>query len=96
MNRQGNDVGTQYRSIILYHNQNQKQTTEQVINEITQARIWNAPIVTQIIPYNIFYKAEEYHQEYYKKNPEQSYCRVIIAPKIAKLRKQYFEKIKKE
>ncbi|MFC1505510.1 peptide-methionine (S)-S-oxide reductase MsrA [Thermoproteota archaeon] len=96
MNRQGNDVGTQYRSIILYHNQNQKQTTEQVINEITQARIWNTPIVTQIIPYNIFYKAEEYHQEYYKKNPEQSYCRIIIAPKIAKLRKQYFEKLKKE
>lgn len=96
LNRQGNDVGTQYRSIILYHNQNQKQTTDQVINEITQARIWNAPIITQIIPYNIFYKAEEYHQEYYKKNPEQSYCRIIIAPKIAKLRKQYFEKLKKE
>ena len=96
LNRQGNDVGTQYRSIILYHNQNQKKTTDQVINEITQARIWNAPIITQIIPYNIFYKAEEYHQEYYKKNPEQSYCRIIIAPKIAKLRKQYFEKLKKE
>lgn len=96
LNHQGNDVGTQYRSIILYHNQNQKQTTEQVINEITQARIWNVPIVTQIIHYNIFYKAEEYHQEYYIKNPEQSYCRIIIAPKIAKLRKQYFEKLKKK
>ncbi len=96
LNRQGNDVGTQYRSIIFYHNENQKQTAEQVIKEITQARIWNNPILTQIEPYNLFYKAEEYHQEYYKKNPTQSYCRIIIAPKIAKLRKQYFEKLKKE
>ncbi|OGD53394.1 peptide-methionine (S)-S-oxide reductase [Candidatus Bathyarchaeota archaeon RBG_13_38_9] len=96
LNRQGNDVGTQYRSIILYHNQNQKQTTEQIINEITQEKIWNNPIVTQIEPYQRFYKAEDDHQEYYKKNPEQYYCKIIIAPKIAKLRKQYFEKLKKE
>jgi peptide-methionine (S)-S-oxide reductase len=95
LNRQGNDVGTQYRSIIFYHNQNQRQTAVQLIDEITQAGIWNNPIVTQIVPYNIFYKAEEYHQEYYKKNPEQSYCRIIIEPKISKLRKQYFEKLKK-
>lgn len=94
LNRQGNDVGTQYHSTIIYHNKNQKQTAEQVIKEITQARIWNNPIVTQIEPYNIFYKAEEYHQEYYIKNPEQSYCRIIIVPKIAKLRKQYFDKLK--
>jgi len=87
LNRQGNDVGTQYRSIILYHNQNQKQTAEQVINDITKQNIWNSSIVTQIEPYNIFYKAEDYHQEYYKKNSEQSYCRIIISPKIAKLRK---------
>jgi len=96
LNRQGNDVGTQYRSVIFYHDENQKQTAEQVINEITQARIWNNPIVTQIEPYNLFYKAEEYHQEYYIKNPAQSYCRIIIAPKISKLRKQYFKKLKKE
>jgi peptide-methionine (S)-S-oxide reductase len=95
LNHQGNDVGTQYRSIIFYHNENQKHIAEQIINEITQARIWNNPIVTQIEPYNLFYKAEEYHQEYYKKNPAQSYCRIIIAPKISKLRKQYFEKLKK-
>jgi peptide-methionine (S)-S-oxide reductase len=96
LNRQGNDVGTQYRSIIFYHDENQKQTAEQVINEIIQEKIWNNPIVTQIEPYNLFYKAEDYHQEYYKKNPKQSYCRIIIAPKISKLRKQYFEKLKKE
>jgi peptide-methionine (S)-S-oxide reductase len=95
LNHQGNDVGTQYRSIIFYHNENQKHIAEQIINEITQARIWNNPIVTQIEPYNLFYKAEEYHQEYYKKNRAQSYCRIIIAPKISKLRKQYFEKLKK-
>jgi peptide-methionine (S)-S-oxide reductase len=95
LNRQGNDIGTHYRSIIFYHNQNQKQTAEQVINEITQARIWDSSIVTQIELYNIFYKAEDYHQKYYKKNLEQSYCRIIILPKIAKLRKQYFNKLKK-
>lgn len=95
LNRQGNDVGTRYRSIILYHNQNQKQTAEQVIKDITKEKIWNDPIVTQIEPYQTFYKAEDYHQEYYKNNPEQPYCRIIIAPKIAKLRKQYFEKLKK-
>lgn len=96
LNRQGNDVGTQYRSIILYHNQTQKQTAEQLINEITQEKIWNNPIVTEIEPYQTFYKAEDYHQGYYKNNPEQYYCKIIIAPKIAKLRKQYFEKLKKE
>lgn len=95
LNRQGNDVGTQYRSIILYHNQNQKQIAEQVIKENTQARIWNNSIVTQLEPYQTFYKAENYHQEYYKKNPEQTYCKIIIDPKISKLRKQYFEKLKK-
>jgi peptide-methionine (S)-S-oxide reductase len=95
LNRQDNDVGTQYRSIILYHNQNQKQTAEKIINEITQEKIWNTPIVTQIEPYQTFYKAEDYHQEYYKKNPEQYYCKIIIEPKIAKLRNQYFEKLKK-
>ncbi|WP_455368856.1 peptide-methionine (S)-S-oxide reductase MsrA [[Eubacterium] cellulosolvens] len=95
LNRQGNDKGTQYRSIILYHNQNQKQTSEQVINEITQEKIWTNPIVTQSEPYQKFYKAENYHQEYYKNNPEQSYCRIIIEPKISKLRKKYFDKLKK-
>jgi peptide-methionine (S)-S-oxide reductase len=95
LNRQGNDVGTQYRSIILYHNQNQKQIAEQVIKENTQARIWNNSIVTQLEPYQTFYKAEDYHQEYYKKNPEQTYCKIIIDPKISKLRKQYLEKLKK-
>jgi peptide-methionine (S)-S-oxide reductase len=94
LNRQGNDIGTQYRSVIFYHDNQQKAIAEQVIKELTEAETWNKPIVTQIEPYKIFYKAEEYHQNYFKNHPEKSYCNIIIAPKINKLKQHYLSKLK--
>lgn len=95
LNRQGPDVGTQYRSVIFYHNDKQKATAEEVVDELKSAKIWDAPIVTQIEQFEAFYKAEEYHNNYFKRHPEQLYCKLVIAPKIAKLRKYYIEKLKK-
>lgn len=94
LNRQGADVGTQYRSAIFYHNDKQRTTAEQVIHEIEQAGIWPGPIVTEVKPFEQFYKAEEYHQEYYRRNPYQGYCQVVIAPKVAKFRKLYLDRLK--
>ncbi len=95
LNRQGADVGTQYRSAIFYHNEEQRMIAEQVVKEIEDAKIWDAPIVTQLAPFETFYKAEDYHQEYFKQNPYQSYCQVVVAPKVAKFRAHYREKLKK-
>lgn len=95
LNRQGNDVGTQYRSAIFYHSPEQKATAYQTIKEIAEAGIWGRPIVTEVTAATEFYMAEAYHQEYYAQNPYQGYCRVVIAPKVAKFRKQYVEKLKK-
>jgi peptide-methionine (S)-S-oxide reductase len=94
LNRQGADVGTQYRSAIFYHSPDQQATAEQVIAEINAAGIWGAPIVTQVAPFDAFYAAEDYHQEYYRRNPYQPYCQVVIAPKVAKFRKQYVQRLK--
>jgi peptide-methionine (S)-S-oxide reductase len=94
LNRQGADVGTQYRSIILYHDDKQKAIAEKVIEETESARIWDRPIVTQVKPFEAFYRAEDYHQEYFKQNPGQSYCQIVIAPKVVKLRKQYRDRLK--
>jgi peptide-methionine (S)-S-oxide reductase len=94
LNRQGADVGTQYRSAIFYHTPEQKITAEQVIQELTAARLWEAPIVTEVAPFPGFYRAEDYHQEYFQRNPEQLYCLFVIAPKVAKFRKQYLAKLK--
>ena len=94
LNRQGNDVGSQYRSAIFYHDEAQKETAEQVIKEIDQAHIWDAPIVTQVKPYTKFYSAEEYHRDYFERNPEQGYCRAIIAPKVAEFRQKWASKLK--
>jgi len=94
LNRQGADIGTQYRSIILYHNDKQKLIAEKVIKEIESTRVWDRPIVTQLKPLEGFYRAEDYHQEYFKQNPGQGYCQAVIAPKVAKLRKQYHERLK--
>ena len=94
LNRQGADVGTQYRSVVFYHTPEQKRITEDVIREINNARIWNGPIVTEVSPLGVFYPAEDYHQEYFQRNPRQSYCQIVIAPKVAKFRKQYMEKLK--
>jgi len=85
-NRQGADIGTQYRSVVFYHSGEQKITTEQLIEELNNAKVFDSPIVTQIEPFKAFYKAEDYHKEYFRQHPEQSYCKLVIAPKIAKLR----------
>ncbi|TAK00572.1 MAG: peptide-methionine (S)-S-oxide reductase [Candidatus Manganitrophaceae bacterium] len=95
LNRQGADEGTQYRSAVFYHTPEQKAVAEQVIRELNAKGIWDAPIVTEVVPMKEFYRAEEYHQDYYKNNPDQGYCRVVIAPKVAKARKQFLEKLKR-
>jgi len=92
--RQGADVGSQYRSAIFYHSPEQKATAEQVIRELEEEHVWDAPIVTQLVPAGEFWPAEEYHREYYRRNPDQAYCRAVIAPKIAKLRKEHFDRLR--
>jgi peptide-methionine (S)-S-oxide reductase len=94
LNRQGADVGSQYRSAIFYHDQVQKDVAEQVIDEMSTARIWDNPIVTEVAPFQAFYAAEDYHQEYYRNNLAQPYCQVVIAPKVAKFRQRYLAKLK--
>jgi len=94
LNRQGADIGTQYRSAIFYHDDGQKAIAEQMIKELSDEGAFDAPIVTQVEPLKAFYKAEDYHREYYKRHPEQPYCRTVIAPKIAKFRQLYLSKLK--
>jgi peptide-methionine (S)-S-oxide reductase len=94
-NRQGSDVGTQYRSAIFYHSPEQKAIAEQVIKEVSEAKIWPAPIVTEVTPFQAFYMAEDYHQEYFAHNGGQPYCQFVVAPKVAKFRSHYREKLKK-
>jgi len=96
LNRQGADIGEQYRSVIFYHDENQRRVAQEVIQEIEKSKIWGRPIVTQLVPFTEFYKAEAYHQNYFKNNPNQPYCQVIVAPKVAKFRKQYFDKLSKK
>lgn len=93
LNRQGNDMGTQYRSAIFYHNDNQKIVAEEVMDNIGREGIWNNPLVTEITALDKFYPAEKYHQNYYNENSEQPYCQFVIAPKVAKFRKMYLEKL---
>lgn len=95
LNRQGADAGTQYRSAIFTHSEEQERVAEQVITEINDAGIWDEPIVTEVVPLERFYTAEGYHQEYFRRNPDQGYCRSVIAPKVAKFRKQYLDRLKK-
>ena len=94
LNRQGADVGTQYRSAIFYHDEEQKQVAEALIAEMEAKKIWENPIVTEVTPLDTFYKAEDYHQEYYERNKYQPYCQIVIAPKMAKFRKEYAAKLK--
>jgi len=94
LNRQGADAGNQYRSVIFYHNKKQKEIAEQVIAELNTTKIWDNPIVTQIEQFKRFYRAESYHKKYVSRHPETRYCQIVIAPKIAKLRKKYREKLK--
>jgi peptide-methionine (S)-S-oxide reductase len=95
LNRQGPDVGTQYRSAIFYHTPEQRAIAEQVIADLDVAHIWDAPIVTELKPFEKFYPAEAYHQEYFKRNPDQAYCRIVISPKVAKFRKRFLGKLRK-
>lgn len=95
VDRQGYDVGSQYRSIILYHGPEQKAVAEEVMRELTGQKLWDAPIVTQLQPYTEFYPAEEYHQDYFARNPMQPYCRAVVAPKVAKARSHFMEKLKR-
>jgi len=92
LNRQGADVGTQYRSAIFYHNEEQKAVAEQVIKELNTAKVWDAPIVTEVVPLNKFHVAEDYHQKYSENNPEQGYCQMVIAPKLAKFCKDILKR----
>ena len=94
LNRQGADAGTQYRSVIFYHSPEQKQVAEQRIAELNAEGIWDAPIVTEVVPFQAFYRAEDYHQEYFRNNPSQGYCVAVVSPKVAKFRKQFAAKLK--
>jgi peptide-methionine (S)-S-oxide reductase len=95
LNRQGGDVGTQYRSVIFYHSPEQKRCAEEKIAALNSSGIWQAPLVTQVVPFEIFYRAEDYHQGYFRSNPYQGYCQMVVAPKVAKLRSHFAAKLKK-
>ncbi len=96
LNRQGADVGTQYRSAIYHHSPEQKAAAEEIIAEMTAAKLWDDPIVTEVTPLAEFYPAEEYHRDYFQRNPAQPYCQMVIAPKVAKSRKQFLDKLKRQ
>lgn len=95
LNRQGADVGTQYRSAIFYHSAEQKAAADEVIGKLTADKLWNNPIVTQVVPVETFFAAEDYHQNYFVQHPNQGYCQVVIAPKVAKFRKHFLEQLKR-
>jgi peptide-methionine (S)-S-oxide reductase len=94
LDRQGYDVGTQYRSAIFYHDDDQRARAEQVIREFTESNVWQAPIVTELVPLTNYSPAEEYHQDYFRKNPEQQYCQAVVAPKVGKLRKHFYQQLR--
>ena len=94
LNRQGNDIGTQYRSAIFYHNDEQKRVAEETIREIEDEGIWDAPIVTEVVPFEKFWPAEDYHQEYFANNASQPYCTAVVAPKVAKFRQRFVSRLK--
>ena len=96
MNRQGADIGTQYRSAIFYHDEEQKRIAEEVIRDLNAQKIWDNPIVTEVTKFDKFYVAEDYHQEYFARNPYQPYCQVVVAPKVSKFRKHFLERLKKQ
>ena len=96
LNRQGADVGTQYRSAIFYHDDEQKKIAEEVIKDLTAQKLWDRPIVTEVTKLDKFYMAEDYHQEYFARNPYQPYCQVVVAPKVSKFRKHFLEMLKKQ
>src|SRR6185369_14170310 len=96
LNRQGNDVGTSYRSAIFYHDDEQKHVAEEVIKEVTEEGVYDDPIVTEVTPFEKFWPAENYHQEYFANNASQPYCMAVVAPKVAKFRKKFVDKLKSQ
>ncbi len=94
LNRQGPDVGTQYRSAIFYHSEEQRRIAEEVRRELEAEGVWDGPIVTQIVPFEAFYPAEAYHRRYYRRNPSQPYCMAVVAPKVAKARRKFLSRLK--
>ncbi len=96
LNRQGNDTGTQYRSAIFYHTDEQKKIAEEEIAKLSADHVWDAPIVTEVVPFEHFYPAGDYHKDYFRRNSEEPYCRIVIEPKVAKLRKLFVDRLKKE
>ncbi len=94
LNRQGADVGTQYRSAIFYHTPEQQRIAQETIADLNARKLWDKPIVTEVTPMGTFYPAEDYHQEYFARNPYQGYCQAVIAPKVAKFRKLYMDRLK--
>jgi peptide-methionine (S)-S-oxide reductase len=91
--RQGNDIGTQYRSVVFYHSPEQERVVREVIAELEREKVWDDPIVTEVLPLPTFYPAETYHQDYYNRNPDQAYCAAVVASKVAKVRKTYFDRL---
>jgi peptide-methionine (S)-S-oxide reductase len=96
LNRQGADVGTQYRSAIFYHDEEQKKVAEDLIKDLNAQKIWDRPIVTEVTKLDKFYMAEDYHQEYFARNPYQPYCMAVVSPKVSKFRKHFIEMLKKQ
>ncbi len=95
LNRQGADMGTQYRSAVFYHDGAQRSVAEEVIREMNASKVWKKPVVTEVSPFKAFYRAEDYHQDFFKNNPDSGYCQVVIEPKIVKLREHYRDRLKK-
>lgn len=96
LNRQGNDVGTQYRGAVFYHDDEQKAQAEAIIKEITDEQIWPDPVVTEVVPVNNYHEAEAYHQDYFKNNPQNQYCAMVVAPKLAKFKKTFAQRLRKD
>ncbi|AEF01685.1 peptide-methionine (S)-S-oxide reductase MsrA [Alteromonas naphthalenivorans] len=96
LNRQGNDVGTQYRSAVFYHDDAQKDAAEAIIKEITTEEIWPEPVVTEVVPIDNYHQAEDYHQDYFKNNPQNQYCSMVVAPKLAKFKKTFASRLRKQ
>jgi peptide-methionine (S)-S-oxide reductase len=94
LDRQGGDVGTQYRSVVFYHSDAQRATAEAVVRELTEEKLWRKPIVTEIVPFTAFYPAEDYHRDYYRRNPTGGYCQMVIAPKVGKFRAKFADRLK--
>ena len=95
LNRQGNDIGSSYRSAIFYHGENQKVTANEIIDEVTAEGLYPNPIVTEVLAFDRFWPAEDYHQEYFANNPNQPYCASVVAPKVAKFRRKFLDRLKK-